>query len=611
MACVDEDIPEEEMVSVMKRFLTDDAHFWFYVESGLLDQRNTTFTDFAVGLKERFLPEHHGADLWRQLSRLQQGRTNIRDFNGQFRKLAKQVQDNLSIDELIAHMYLEQLDPKLQMWVRTEWKKDTTLQELMHQAERQTTTTGADTTYITQRSRETTETTLRPRNQWHTTTTPKKCPIHPEGRHTEEQCMVLRGRRRDTGKKATLNQVGQPNHGSSLLTIPLLIKGEEIRALIDSGATENYLSTDLATTFDLPINRAEGIKRIRFANGDEAEADGSAYAVSTGLRTRRGVYTANTDFLVTTLQSYKIILGRPWLDKHNPVINWKHNTVDLPHRNGGRVLMRRSRQPIITPIHPHEVNDDDDVHHLLQVRRIAADPESATDPYTTGDVTIKGADKFIAEIKTTYREVFVETLPDLPPQRAVAVEIDTQDAKPVFKTPYRLTNREQQEMEKQLTELLRIGIIRPSLSEWGAPVLFAAKKDGTLRMCVDYRGINALTQKIRYPLPRIEELFDVLGRAKIFSRLDLKSGYHQLRMHPDAIHKTAFVTRFGQFEYVTAPFGLTNLPSYFQKLMQTTFRNEFFKFVIIYLDDIVIFSNSVEEHAHHLEIVLTRLRNEK
>ena len=166
-------------------------------------------------------------------------------------------------------------------------------------------------------------------------------------------------------------------------------------------------------------------------------------------------------------------------------------------------------------------------------------------------------------------------------------------------------------MEKQLTELLRIGIIRPSSSEWGAPVLFAAKKDGTLRMCVDYRGINALTRKIRYPLPRIEELFDVLGRAKVFSRLDLKSGYHQLRMHPDAIHKTAFVTRFGQFEYVTAPFGLTNLPSYFQKLMQTTFRNEFFKFIIIYLDDIVIFSNSVEEHAHHLEIVLTRLRNEK
>lgn len=137
MACADEDIPAEGIVSVIKHFFADDAHFWFYVKSGLLEQNNTTFAKFAADLKDRFLPEHKGTDLWRKLNRLQQGRMNMKDFNEQFRKLTKQVRDTLSIDELLAHTYLEQLNPKLWMWVRTEWKKGTTQRELMHQAEQQ------------------------------------------------------------------------------------------------------------------------------------------------------------------------------------------------------------------------------------------------------------------------------------------------------------------------------------------------------------------------------------------------------------------------------------------------------------------------------------------
>ena len=137
------------------------------------------------------------------------------------------------------------------------------------------------------------------------------------------------------------------------------------------------------------------------------------------------------------------------------------------------------------------------------------------------------------------------------------------------------------------------------------------KKDGRLRLCVDYRAINSVTRPMRYPLPRIEDILDSLGGATVFSRLDLKSGYHQLRMAPNHIHKTAFITKFGHFEYVTAPFGLKNLPSYFQKLMNTIFGKALYKSVLIYLDDIIIFSKSIQEHDQHVREVLSTLCDSK
>ena len=167
------------------------------------------------------------------------------------------------------------------------------------------------------------------------------------------------------------------------------------------------------------------------------------------------------------------------------------------------------------------------------------------------------------------------------------------------------------EVKRQIKDLLAKGFIEPSTGPFGAPILFVAKKDGSLRMCVDYRALNAITIKNRYPLPRIEDLFDSLQGAKIFSSLDLQSGYHQLRIAPEDVPKTAFKTPVGTYQFLVLSFGLTNSPAVFMKAMNDIFRDCVGKFVAVYLDDILIFSKTEQEHEQHLETVLQLLRDNK
>jgi hypothetical protein len=168
-----------------------------------------------------------------------------------------------------------------------------------------------------------------------------------------------------------------------------------------------------------------------------------------------------------------------------------------------------------------------------------------------------------------------------------------------------------QELESQLTELKDKGFIRESSSPWGAPILFVKKKDGTFRMCIDYRELNKLTVKNRYPLPRIDDLFDQLQGAKYFSKIDLRSGYHQLRVREEDVPKTAFSTRYGHYEFLVMPFGLTNAPAVFMDLMNRVCRPYLDKFIIVFIDDILIYSKTKQEHAIHLRKALELLRAER
>ncbi|GJZ75306.1 putative reverse transcriptase domain-containing protein [Tanacetum coccineum] len=194
---------------------------------------------------------------------------------------------------------------------------------------------------------------------------------------------------------------------------------------------------------------------------------------------------------------------------------------------------------------------------------------------------------------------------------AACVEDSELRAAPVARAPYRFAPSEKQELSNQLQELADRGFIRPSTSPWGAPVLFVKKKDGSFRMCIDYRELNKLTVKNRYPLPKIDELFDQLQGSSVYLKIDLRSGYHQLRVRDEDIPKTAFRTRYGHYEFQVMPFGLTNAPDVFMDLMNRVCKPYLDKFIIVFIDDILIYSHNKEEHANHLRIILELLKKEK
>ncbi|GLI67816.1 hypothetical protein VaNZ11_012071, partial [Volvox africanus] len=207
-----------------------------------------------------------------------------------------------------------------------------------------------------------------------------------------------------------------------------------------------------------------------------------------------------------------------------------------------------------------------------------------------------------------YEDVFKD-IPGLPPMRPVDHTIPLMPgAQPTARPMYRLSPLELDEVKRQVTDLLLKGMIRPSTSPYSAPILFVGKKDGTLRMCIDYRGLNASTVKNRYPLPRVDDLLDKLKGSAYFSSIDLQQGYNQICIAASDIPKTAFWTPFCHFEYTVLSFGLTNAPATFQAVMDRMFRPFIDRFVVCYLDDILVYSKTREEHLEHLRLVLDVMR---
>jgi hypothetical protein len=273
-------------------------------------------------------------------------------------------------------------------------------------------------------------------------------------------------------------------------------------------------------------------------------------------------------------QDIDVILGMNWLARHKATLNTDQRTIRLSH-NQEEILLSI---PIPTK--------------------------------TTGRVY----EAIIPEIKVIpivceFPDVFPEDLPGLPYEREVEFVIELKPGTaPISRRSYRMPPNELAELKIQLQDLLEKGFIRPSSSPWVCPAIFVKKKDQTLRMCVDYRPLNEVTIKNKYPLPRIDILFDQLTGARVFSKIDLRSGYHQIRIRPEDIPKTTFTTRYGLFEYLVMSFGLTNAPAHFTYLMNSVFMPELDKFVVVFIDDILIYSKNEEEHAQHLRIVLTRLK---
>jgi hypothetical protein len=272
-----------------------------------------------------------------------------------------------------------------------------------------------------------------------------------------------------------------------------------------------------------------------------------------------------------------MILGMDWLAKHNIMVSCNPRFIQLEHPSG------------------------------MKVRIEPQSPKTAT-------MLCNVSGKEIEEIPVVceFPDVFPEELTELPPDRDIEFVIELMPGVgPVAKSLYRMSSEELDELKKQLKKLVEQGFVRPSASSWGSPVLFVEKKDDTKRMCIDYRMLNSMTIKNKYPLPRIEDLLDRLKKAKFFSKIDLRSGYHQMKIQEQNIPKTAFTTRYDLYEFVVVSFGLTNAPTYFMNLMNKVFMEELDRFVVVFIDDILIYSETAEEHEEHMRIVLERLRQQK
>ena len=390
----------------------------------------------------------------------------------------------------------------------------------------------------------------------------------------------------------------------SLLFLEAQIKGRDISCLIDTGATHSFMSPKLARELGLPAQKASKPINVRFAKGEPHQTK----EVALDVTMTSGMVEFVESFTLCEMDEVDLILGDTFFEAHSVDVRRKPTRL-VVCRDGREVVLQLSRNPMVAggKLNLVSLEQLEDETFLVVVRREA---EVGTKQGVEAEVALP---KCVRNTLNKYKDVLTNELPrELPPRREVDHKIDVvPGAEPPSKAPYRLDQKKLMELKGQLNELLARGYVRPSKSPYGAPVLFVDKKDGKLRMCVDYRALNKVTIKNNYPLPRIDDLFDRLAGARYFSRIDLKSGYYQIRIADEDVEKTACRTRYGSYEFLVMPFGLCNAPSTFTTLMNTIFREEMDDFVIVYIDDILVYSKTAEEHARHLEVVLKRLRDNK
>nr|XP_043611685.1 uncharacterized protein LOC122583331 [Erigeron canadensis] len=398
----------------------------------------------------------------------------------------------------------------------------------------------------------------------------------------------------ESGQRAYVGHSPQDCRAARIPAAPLNVAPRNIRnppinprACYECGSTEHYRNA-CPRIVRRPAPAAANQNPLQIAapkppRANQAQqARGRVFALN-------AVEAANDPNVVTDLVPFEmgssdVIVGMDWLSLVDATIVCRAKILKIP-LSGGDVLEIQGERP--------ESHKQNLMSTTTGVTRLADIP-----------------------IVRDFPDVFPDDVQGLPPSGQVEFRIDLlPNATPVAKAPYRLAPSEMQELATQLQELKDKGFIRPSSSPWGAPVLFVKKKDGSFRMCIDYCELNKLTVKNRYPLQRIGDLFDQLQGAKYFSKIDLCSGYHQLKVREEDVPKTAFNTRYGHFEFLVMPFVLTfvltNVPAVFMDLMNRVCKPYLDQSIIVFIDDILIYSKTKKEHEVHLREALELLRDEK
>ncbi|GJS48483.1 putative reverse transcriptase domain-containing protein [Tanacetum coccineum] len=376
------------------------------------------------------------------------------------------------------------------------------------------------------------------------------------------------------------NALGNPD--ANVVTGTFLLNNHYASILFDTGADRSFISTAFSSLINIAPTPLENCYDVELADGKLVGID----TIIRGCTLNFLDHPFNIDLMPIELGSFDVIIGMDWLIRCHAVIVCDEKLVQVPHGNETLTFCgnessngRESRLTI-------SAKKEEDKSEGKQIKDVP--------------------------IVRDFPEVFLEDLPGLPLARPVEFQIDLiPGAAPVARAPYRLAPSEMKDLSEQLQELSEKRFIRPSSSPWGAPVLFVKKKDGSFRMCTDCRELNKLTVKNRYPLPRIDDLFDQLQGSSIYSKIDLRLGYHQLRVREQDIPKTAFRTWYGHYEFQVMPFGLTNAPAVFMDLMNRVCKPYLDKFMIVFIDDILIYSKDKKEHEEHLKAIFELLKKEK
>nr|GEV98569.1 putative reverse transcriptase domain-containing protein [Tanacetum cinerariifolium] len=368
-----------------------------------------------------------------------------------------------------------------------------------------------------------------------------------------------------------------------------------------AGNDKSFVSTAFSSLININPSTLDYNYDVKLANGQIVVVNTIIQGCTLNLLNR----SFNIDLMPVELGSFDVIVCMDWLKTYHAVIVCDKKIVRVPFEDETLIIWCNGS------------NNGNQLNIISSTKTqkclLKGYPVFLAN-ITTKTIKDKSKEKQLEDVPIVrdFSEVFPEDLPGLPPSRQVEFQINLiPGAAPVARAPYRLAPSEMKELLDQLQELSDKGFIRPSSSHWGAPVLFVKKKDGSFWMCIDYWELNKLIVKNHYPLSRIDDLFDQLQGSSIYSKIDLRLGYHQLRVREADIPKTAFRTRYGHYEFQVMPFGLTNAPAVFMDLMNCVCKPYLDKFVIIFIDDILIYSKDEKEHEEHLNAILELLKKEE
>lgn len=403
------------------------------------------------------------------------------------------------------------------------------------------------------------------------------------------------------GMYLSIHAMSGTSKGQSI-QIQVLMGDQTLIFLIDSGSSHSFIHSSMVARLKLP---AQEVKPLLVKIADNSVMKCSKIVKGAAWWCQGNTFSH--DLRVLEVGGYDGVLGMDWLQQHNPMVcDWV--LKKLSFERGSHIITLQGMLPKqpdqlmpITADQLLKMESGNEVWAVAILHTLDADV-----PLPAGAVTMP-----LSSLLDKYKDVFQDPT-QLPPHRAFDHAITLlPNSAPVHARPYRYSPFQKDEIEKQVAEMIANGIVSPSISPFASPVLLVKKKDNTWRFCVDYRRLNMITAKNKFPLPIVDELLDELAGTKYFSKLDLKSGYHQIRMVPEDEQKTAFKTYHGHFQFKVMPFGLTNAPATFQCLMNNMFAPYLRKFVIVFMDDILVYSSSMVAHLHHLEQVFKLLQEHK